>query len=67
MSGVHQNMQVVITQPAGVTITVGNNNHDLHIAKNGSLTFPITISAPSVANGQYLARITSFRAVAGTR
>ena len=57
VSGVHQNMQVVITQPAGVTITVGNNNHDLHIAKNGSLTFPITISAPSVANGQYQGRI----------
>jgi hypothetical protein len=57
VSGKTQNMAVQISQPAGVTITVGSKNHDLHIAKGGSLTFPITISAPSVANGQYQGRI----------
>src|SRR5262249_1930999 len=30
VSGASQNMQVQITEPAGVDITVGNNNHDLH-------------------------------------
>jgi hypothetical protein len=57
VSGKSQNLAVQITQPAGVTITVGNKNHALHIAKNGTLTFPITIDAPSVANGQYQGRI----------
>ena len=65
VSGRQQNMQVQITQPAGVTITVGNNNHDLHIAKDGSLTFPITIDAPNVANGQYEARINLVPAAGG--
>ena len=44
-------------QPAGVTITVGNDNHTMQIDKDGTLTFPITINAPSVANGQYQGRI----------
>jgi subtilisin family serine protease len=57
VSGKSQNMAVQITQPAGVTITVGNKNYDLHIAKDGTLTFPIHISAPDIANGQYFARI----------
>jgi hypothetical protein len=57
VSGKTQNLDVQITEPAGVTITVGNNNHALHIAKGASLTFPITISAPAVANGQYQGRI----------
>ena len=57
VSGKRQTLDVQITQPAGVTITVGNNNHALKIAKGGSLTFPITIDAPSVANGQYQGRI----------
>jgi len=57
VSGKSQKLQVQISEPAGVTITVGNNNHDLSIPKNGSLTFPITISAPTIANGQYFARI----------
>ena len=57
VSGGQVNMEVSITEPAGVDITVGNSNHDLHIAKNGTLTFPITIDAPNVANGQYQARI----------
>ncbi len=65
VSGKSQNMSVHITEPAGVTITVGNNNHDLHIDKAGTLTFPITISAPDVANGQYFARINLVSAKGG--
>ena len=57
VSGKHQNLQVEITEPAGVTITVGTKNKNLHIAKDDSLTFPITISAPEVADGQYIAAI----------
>jgi hypothetical protein len=65
VSGRQQNMHVQITEPAGVTITVGNNNFDLHIAKDGTLTFPITIDAPNVANGQYEARINLVPAAGG--
>jgi hypothetical protein len=57
VSGQNQNMAVQITAPAGVSITVGNNNHDLHVNKGDSVTFPITISAPTVANGQYFGSI----------
>ena len=57
VSGKHQNLRVEITEPAGVAITVGKKNHNLKIAKDGTLTFPITIDAPDVANGQYQARI----------
>jgi hypothetical protein len=57
VSGSQVNMAVSVTQPAGVTITVGNGNRDLHFAKGGTLTFPITISATNAANGQYLGRI----------
>jgi hypothetical protein len=58
VSGHFQNMDVHITEPAGVDITVGNNNHALHIDTGASVTFPITIDAPNVANGQYTAGIT---------
>ena len=57
VSGSQVNMAVSVTQPAGTTITVGNGNRDLHFAKGGSLTFPITISATNAANGQYVGRI----------
>jgi hypothetical protein len=57
VSGKKQVLDVQITQPAGVTITVGNANHTLQIDKDATLTFPISIDAPSVANGQYQARI----------
>jgi subtilisin family serine protease len=67
VSGASQKLAVQITQPAGVSITVGNNNHDLKIAKNGSLTFPITISAPQVANGQYFGRINLVPAKGGNK
>ncbi len=57
VSNKNQTLDIKITQPAGVTITVGDKNKALKINKNTSLTFPITISAPAVANGQYFARI----------
>jgi len=57
VSGAGQNFQVQVTQPAGVSIVVGNNNHELRVARDASLTFPITISAPAVANGQYFGSI----------
>jgi Subtilase family/PA domain len=57
VSGKNQNLAVQITEPAGVTITVGKKNHDLHVDKHGSTTFPIEINAPDVADGQYEARI----------
>ena len=58
VSGRRQNLQVLINQPAGVTITVGNQNHNLEIPKGGTRTFPITISAPELADGQYFGSIT---------
>jgi subtilisin family serine protease len=57
VSGSTLKLAVNITEPPGVDIVVGNKNHDLSLSPSGSLTFPITISAPDVANGQYQARI----------
>jgi hypothetical protein len=57
VSGHNQTLAVQITQPAGVSITVGNKNRNLRVAKDGTITFPIEISAPDVANGQYFGRI----------
>jgi hypothetical protein len=53
-----QNMDIQTSAPAGVTILVGNNTdpsnpHNLHVAKDDSVTFPIEIDATNVANGQY--------------
>jgi hypothetical protein len=56
VSGKNQNLDVNVTQPAGVTITV-NDGHAIHVARDLSVTFPVTIDAPSVANGQYFGRI----------
>ncbi len=58
VSGKNLKLEVQIQQPDGVTITVGNNNKPLQIDKDASLTFPITISAPAVPNGQYFGRVT---------
>src|SRR5213078_2559571 len=52
VSGKNQTLDANVTAPAGVTITV-NGGHALHVRAADSVTFPITISAPSVANGQY--------------
>ena len=56
VSGKNQTLDVSITQPAGVTITV-NDGRPIHVARDASVTFPVTIDAPSVANGQYQGRI----------
>ncbi len=56
VSGKNQTFDVNVTQPAGVTITV-NDGRPIHVAKDSSATFPVTIDAPSVANGQYQGRI----------
>ena len=45
VSGKNQTLDVNVTQPAGVTITV-NDGHAIHVAKGASVTFPVTISAP---------------------
>jgi hypothetical protein len=58
VSGSDQDFKVRTEAPAGATITVGNKNHVLHVDAGGTLTFPIEISAPAVANGQYFGRIT---------
>jgi subtilisin family serine protease len=57
VSGHRQTLAVQVSAPAGVTITVGNHNRNVKVAKDATLTFPITISAPSVANGQYFGSI----------
>jgi subtilisin family serine protease len=56
VSGKNQSLDVSVTQPAGVTITV-NNGRPIHVALGDSVTFPIEISAPDVANGAYQGRI----------
>jgi hypothetical protein len=56
VSGKNQTLDAQISAPAGVTITV-NDGKAIHVAKGGSVTFPIEIDAPSVANGQYQGRI----------
>jgi subtilisin family serine protease len=57
VSGHKQVLAVQVTAPAGVTITVGNHNRNLKIPKDGTLSIPITISAPTVAPGQYFGSI----------
>jgi subtilisin family serine protease len=58
VSGANQALAVHIAEPAGVTITVGKKNHNLKVKKEATITFPIVISALTVPNGQYTARIT---------
>jgi subtilisin family serine protease len=58
VSGRNQNLAVEISEPAGVDIVVGKKNKNLHVEKDGTLTFPIAISAPTVATGQYFGSIT---------
>ena len=57
VSGGQVNLAVSITEPAGVNITVGNGNRNLHFARDATMSFPITIDARDVANGQYTAGI----------
>jgi Subtilase family/PA domain/Fibronectin type-III domain len=58
VSGQNQVLKVSIVAPAGATITVGNNNGNISVKAGDSVTFPITISAPTLATGQYFGRIT---------
>jgi subtilisin family serine protease len=57
VSGHDVRLTPTVTAPAGVKITVGNNNKPLFITDGATLTFPVKISAPAVSNGQYLGRI----------
>ncbi|TMM02771.1 MAG: serine protease [Actinobacteria bacterium] len=58
VSGQNQVLQVSTIAPAGATISVGNNSGNINVKAGGSVTFPITISAPKLANGQYFGQIT---------
>jgi subtilisin family serine protease len=58
VSGQNQVLKVSTVAPAGASITVGNNNGNLSVKAGSSITFPITISAPTLANGQYFGQIT---------
>src|SRR6185436_5019769 len=58
VSGRNIRLTVQIDEPAGVDITVGDRNRPISVPAGATFTFPIKISAPAVANGQYFARIT---------
>jgi subtilisin family serine protease len=58
VSGRNQVFKVHTSAPRGATITVGTNNGNLSVKAGRSITFPITINAPTIANGQYFGRIT---------
>ena len=58
VSGQNQVLKVTTSAPAGATITVGSNNGSIQVKAGDSVTFPVTISAASLANGQYFGRIT---------
>ena len=58
VSGADQQLEIEIEAPQGATITVGNDNHKIHIQKGAEKTFSIEISAPTLPNGQYFGRIT---------
>ncbi|MFL5949221.1 MAG: S8 family serine peptidase [Gaiellaceae bacterium] len=57
VSGQNQLLKVSTVAPAGASITVGKNNGNLNVKADNSITFPITISAPTLANGQYFGSI----------
>ena len=58
VSGQNQVFKVDTVAPAGASIKVGTDNGNLQVKAGGMLTFPITISAPSLADGQYFGQIT---------
>ena len=58
VSGHQQNLDIETSMPAGVDIYVGDNKKptnpkNLHVTAGDSVTFPITIDATAVPNGQY--------------
>jgi subtilisin family serine protease len=58
VSGQNQVFKVSTVAPAGASIKVGTDNGNLQVKAGGALTFPITISAPTLADGQYFGQIT---------
>jgi hypothetical protein len=58
VSGQNQVLKVSTVAPAGASITVGTDNGNLSVKAGASITFPITISAPTLATGQYFGQIT---------
>ena len=58
VSGQNQVLKVSTVAPAGARITVGTNNGNIGVPAGGAVTFPITISAPKLASGQYFGQIT---------
>ena len=52
-----QDLAVSVSAPAGATIDV-RGGRTLHVRRGGTLRLDITISAPSLPNGQYFGRIT---------
>jgi subtilisin family serine protease len=58
VSGKPMTLGIQTSMPGGVTVLVGDNTDPgnpkpLHVGKDDSITFPITIDATNVANGQY--------------
>ncbi len=58
VSDKQQNLDIQTSMPAEVNIYVGNNKkptnpQNLHVPAGGSVTFPVTIDATAVPNGQY--------------
>ncbi len=68
VSGRDQDLRVSVQEPAGVDIIVsghkpgrsdaGSSSRTLSVRRNHSVTFWVTISAPTAAEGQYFGRIT---------
>jgi hypothetical protein len=58
VSGQNQVLKVSTVAPAGATISVGSNSGNISVKAGDTVTFPITINAPKLANGQYFGQIT---------
>ena len=67
VSGTAQTLDVTVSAPDGATIVAsdkqpsqsgGTKNDSIHVKKNGSVEIYITISGPTLADGQYFGRIT---------
>jgi hypothetical protein len=58
VTGHEVDMDVATSAPDGATITVNYGQRGVHFSSRRPTTFKITISAPSLADGQYFGRIT---------
>lgn len=56
--GTHTSSTAAGDPVASAPISVGKNSKSLFVEAGAEITFPITISAPTLANGQYFGRIT---------